>query len=73
MKKRFVIAGVVLAAATMVGVSGCTQADTVSKNLSQDADSFKIHRDITVTNGITGDVVYQISGLCSLGNQDSGL
>jgi hypothetical protein len=72
MKKRFI--GIAIAVAAVVGLalSGCSQADTVSNNLSQDADSFKIHRDITVTNGITGDVVYQISGLCSLGNGDTG-
>lgn len=66
-------AGIILATAAIatLALTGCTQADTVSHNLSQDADSFKIHRDITVTNGITGDVVYQISGLCSLGNDDS--
>jgi hypothetical protein len=56
-----------------IALAGCTsQADTVSNNLSQDADSFKIHRDIVVQNGITGQVLYSISGLCSLGNDDSG-
>lgn len=60
-------------AAGALALAGCTsQADTVSNNLSQDADSFKIHRDIVVQNGITGAVLYQISGLCSLGNTDSG-
>jgi hypothetical protein len=55
------------------GLMACTsQADTVSNNLSQDADSFKIHRDIVVNNGITGQTIYHISGLCSLGNDDSG-
>lgn len=66
----------IIAAAGIAGVlalAGCaSQADTVSNNLSQDADSFKIHRDIVVQNGITGAVLYQISGLCSLGNGDSG-
>jgi hypothetical protein len=65
----------IAAAVSIAGIAlaGCTsQADTVSNNLSQDADSFKIHRDIVVQNGITGQVIYQISGLCSLGNDDSG-
>jgi hypothetical protein len=65
-----VLAAAGIAAAT---ITGCTsQADTVSNNLSQDADAFKIHRDIVVQNGITGAVLYQISGLCSLGNDDKG-
>lgn len=70
-KKRFALIGAV--AITVAALAGCSsQADTVSNNLSQDADSFKIHRDIVVQNGITGQILYQISGLCSLGNGDSG-
>lgn len=72
MKKRY-IAATIAALALAGGLTACqSQADTVSNNLSQDADSFKIHRDIVVQNGITGAVLYQISGLCSLGNDDSG-
>jgi outer membrane protein assembly factor BamE (lipoprotein component of BamABCDE complex) len=71
-KKRIAIiaAAVAITAAALAGCS--SQADTVSNNISQDADSFKIHRDIVVQDGITGTVLYQISGLCSLGNNDSG-
>jgi hypothetical protein len=66
-------AAVIIAATAGLVLAGCSsQADTVSHNLSQDADSFKIHRDIVVMNGITGEALYQISGLCSLGNDDSG-
>lgn len=71
--RKTLIGAVIAAAATVTMLTGCTsQADTVSNNLSQDADSFKIHRDIVVQNGITGAVLYQISGLCSLGNDDGG-
>lgn len=73
MKKRSLAAAAVAVAALAAILTGCqSQADTVSSNLSQDADSFKIHRDIVVQNGITGAVLYQISGLCSMGNDDTG-
>lgn len=69
--KKILTASIIAAGAVVL--AGCTsQADTVSNNLSQDADSFKIHRDIVVQNGISGAVLYQISGLCSLGNDDGG-
>lgn len=76
MKKRSLTAmaaTAIIVAGSAALLTGCmSQADTVSNNLSQDADAFKIHRDIVVQNGITGAVLYQISGLCSLGNDDSG-
>lgn len=61
------VAGVALAA----GLAGCTsQADTVSHNLSKDADSFEINRRVVFYNGITGSYILEIQGLCSLGNFD---
>jgi hypothetical protein len=65
-----------LAAALAVGavsLTGCaTQADTVSYNLSKEADSFKVTRQIVVYNGITNEWVAEITGLCSLGNGEEG-
>jgi hypothetical protein len=51
-------------------LSACTEADTVSENLSKDADSFKIQRKIVFFNGITDKYLLTIEGLCSL-NTDS--
>ena len=51
--------------------TGCSDADVVSSNLSKDADYFKIERRIVFYNGITGDYMLSIEGLCSLGNNDS--
>lgn len=40
-------------------------ADVASQNLSQAADNFKINRRIVFYNGITGDYMLTIEGLCS--------
>ena len=47
------------------------EADIVSENLSKSADEFEITRRIVFYNGITGDYILTVEGLCSLGNYDS--
>lgn len=59
----------VIALATFVGCS--SDADLASHNLSKAADQFKIQRRIVFYNGITGDYILTVEGLCSLGNYDS--
>jgi hypothetical protein len=66
MKKFFVILFVVL----IIVLTGCTDADVASQNLSTQADQFKIVRRIVFYNGITGDYILSVEGLCSLGNED---
>lgn len=66
MKKMFLIVFVVL----FVFMVGCTDADAASRNLSKDADMFRVNRRIVFYNGITGDYILIIEGLCSLGNND---
>lgn len=52
-------------------LAGCqADADIASANLSKAADMFEVPRRIVFYNGITGDYMLQISGLCSLGNKD---
>jgi len=59
--------GVLMAAAIMVGVSGCqSEADKVSYNLSQEADNFNVVRQITVINCIQGDTLFQMTGRMSI-------
>lgn len=56
----------------VAGLSACgSKADTASHNLSTAADNFEIQRRVVFYNGITGDVLLEIDGLCSLGNHDS--
>ena len=54
----------------IVALAGCSDADIASANLSKAADQFEVNRRIVFYNGITGDYMLTIEGLCSLGNQD---
>lgn len=54
----------------MLLLTGCADADVASENLSKAADSFEINRRIVFYNGISGEYILEIQGLCSLGNYD---
>lgn len=61
----------IIALALCAALGACsTDADVASHNLSYAADSFQIHRRIVFYNGINGDYILTIEGLCSLGNTD---
>lgn len=50
-------------------ISGCeSDAHIASKNLSKAADQFEINRRIVFYNGITGEYMLSIEGLCSIGS-----
>lgn len=67
--KKILLAVVLL---VMFFVSSCaTPADVASQNLSKSADMFEIDRRIVFYNGITGDYILVVEGLCSLGNFDA--
>ena len=51
-------------------VAGCNDADVASRNLSVAADQFEVARRIVFYNGITGEYMLTMEGLCSLGNHD---
>ena len=65
MKKFLMIAAAALSVAACV-----PDADVASHNLSRAADNFEIQRRVVFYNGITGDYLLTIEGLCSLGNYD---
>lgn len=67
MKKYFLIALLLLWALTL---AWCSDADTVSYNLSQDADYFRVFRRVVFYNGITSDYMLSIEWYCSLWNND---
>lgn len=52
--------------------TGCTQADRVSRNLSQQADSFNVARKLTVINVRTDSVLFQITGNFSVEKESDG-
>lgn len=60
---RFVLLAV---APVLLALGACeNDARVVSNNLSQAADSFQINRRIVFYNGITGEYMLTIEGLCS--------
>jgi len=75
MKKK--LTGIILGAVALsVLLTGCIEdraSDTVSENLSLDADNFKIERTIIFYNGITGEYVMKIEGLCSIADEGNQL
>src|SRR5690348_3629979 len=66
MKRKLLAAAAAIVA--IAGLSACSDADVASKNISKDADNFKIARRITFVNGITDSYLLTITGYCSLGN-----
>lgn len=60
MKKSMIIILFVLI--ICVSLTGCTQNEKVSYNLSQEADNFNIVRQLTVVNCLQGDVIFQMTG-----------
>ena len=61
---------ILAATAVVILAAGCSDADVASSNLSKAADNFEVTRRIVFYNGITGDYMLTIEGLCSLGNSD---
>lgn len=62
--KKIVMAGIAVA---LVALAGCsTDADVASRNLSQDADQFKVPRRVVFLNGITDKYILSIEGNCSI-------
>lgn len=60
-----------LALVTLLNTTGCTQADTVRHNITENADSFNVTRRITVFNTRTDKVLMQMTGVMSI-KTDSG-
>ena len=58
--------------AATVSLAGCSNdADVASHNISQAADNFQINRRIVFYNGVNGEYVLSIEGLCSIGQGSS--
>ena len=65
------IGALALAVATLATVTGCSDADVASRNLSKAADNFEVTRRIVFYNGITDTYMLSIEGACSKGNDDT--
>ena len=64
MKRKIICLFVAMVMA--ISMTGCTEADKISYNLSQEADNFNDVRQITVINCIQGDVLFQMTGKMSI-------
>lgn len=64
MKKK--IMAVLMVTVMVLALAGCSEAERVSHNLSEQADNFNIVRQLTVINCIEGDVLFQMSGKMSI-------
>ena len=58
--------------ALLVSITGCSQAERVSSNLSQEADSFNVTRKLTAFNQRTGEIVFVAVGNFSLEKEPDG-
>jgi len=57
----------------LIAIPACSSdADIASRNMSKAADQFEVTRRVVFYNGITGDYMLTVEGLCSLGNHDKG-
>lgn len=65
MKKKIITFALTLSF-MMVVLTGCTEADRVSQQLSEQADNFNVVRQLTVINCIEGDVLFQMTGKMSI-------
>lgn len=65
-----VILVIVVALVLSALLPSCSDADVASNNLSVAADNFEITRRVIFYNGITGEYILVVEGLCSLGNSD---
>jgi hypothetical protein len=69
MYKRLSLAlAAALAIAGAASLTACSDAQVASNNLSKAADNFEINRRIVFFNGITGEYMLSIEGLCSIGS-----
>lgn len=62
------VIGFMVAALLAGGLAACsvTDSDVASRNISTDADNFKIIRRIVFINGITDQYLLEITGKCSI-------
>lgn len=72
MKKYIKIIILIIMIIAGLGImTGCTQVDRVSQNLSQEADNFNVTRRIVVMNARTDTVLFELIGNFSLQNNSN--
>lgn len=66
MKRVIVVVLALMMAVLLPMLTGCTEAERASYNLSKQADNFNVIRQLTVINCIEGDVIFQMTGKLSI-------
>ena len=66
MKKVLISLLVGISVIGMVGMVGCTEANTVSTNISKEAANFNVTRRLVVINGRTDTIIFSLVGNFSL-------
>ena len=66
MKKVLISLLVGISVIGMVGMVGCTEANTVSTNISKEADNFNVTRRLVVINGRTDTIIFSLVGNFSI-------
>ena len=59
-------AAILILSLFVLGLSSCTESARARENLRIQADNFNCVRSITVIDCITGDVMFQMTGNCSI-------
>ena len=54
-----------------MALAACNPADIASRNLSVAADNFEIMRRVVFYNGITDAYILEVTGFCSIGNDNT--
>lgn len=70
MKKK-IAAVIALVLLICITVTGCTEANQVSYNISKEADNFNVTRKLTVLNARTDTILLELTGTFALKNNDA--
>jgi len=74
MKNKKMISKIIIGIALLLVpflMTGCTDAETVSYNISKDADMFRVKRRITFINLRSDEFLFTITGNCSIQDGES--
>ena len=66
--KRKIAALLALTAVSCFAMTGCTEAEQVSTNISKEADNFNVTRKLTVLNARTDTILLELTGTFALKN-----
>lgn len=72
MLKKILLIILILVGASILA-SCSSDADVASKNISTDADNFKINRRIVAVNGITDKYILSVEGWCNIKDENKQL